>query len=62
MCRNWWGCAISSPPASNCVGFGNDPGESVTASESLAQRLVAGGHTELDHFVFLSSEINGFST
>lgn len=61
MQKLWWGCAIS-PPAANCVGFGNDPGESVTASESLAQRLVAGGHKELDHFVFLSSEINGFST
>lgn len=34
------------------VGFGNDPGESVTASESLAQRLLAGGHKELDHFFF----------
>lgn len=34
------------------VGFENGPGESITASESLAQRLVAGGHLELDHLFF----------
>lgn len=34
------------------VGLGNDLGESVTAPESLAQRLVAGRHIELDHFFF----------
>lgn len=34
------------------VGFENGPGESITASESLAQRLVAGGHIELDHVFF----------
>ena len=33
-------------------GFGNDPGESVTASESLTQRLVAGGHTVGSLFFF----------
>lgn len=61
MQKLWWG--LSSPHLLHLVGVGfeNDPGESATASKSLAQRLVAGGHIELDHF-FLSSEINGFST
>lgn len=58
--------ATLSPPLLLPVGIGfeKDTAESITASESLAQRLVAGGHIELDHFFFFffPSEINGFST
>lgn len=44
-----------------CVGFENDPDESVPASEALVQKPVAGGH-RVGSFFFLSSELNGIST